>query len=62
MRDRKPPKKVLEKNTGSKLFDFRHSKILQTHLQKQREKNKNELLGVHQDKELLHSKRNNQQN
>ena len=55
--------KILEENTGSNLFDLSHSNFLVDMSPEAREtKAKNELLGLHQDKKLLHSKGNNQQN
>ena len=55
--------KILEENTGNTLFELGHSNFLQDTSMKAREtKVKNELLGFHQDKKLLHSKGNSQQN
>ena len=57
--------KILEENTGSNLRDFGSSQLLDSHISKgkgDKGKNKNELLGLHQDKKLLHSKGNSQQN
>ena len=55
--------KILEENTGNTLFELGHSNFLQdTSNEGKRNKSKNELLGLHQDKKLLHSKRNSQQN
>ena len=53
--------KILEEKTGSNLFDLGHSSFLLDSGGKG-DKNKNELLGPHQDKKLLHSEGNNQQN
>ena len=55
--------KILEENTGNSLFELGHSNFLQDISMKAKEtKAKNELLGLNQDKNLLHSKRNHQQN
>ena len=55
--------KILEENTGNTLFELGHSNFLQDTIHEGKEnKSKNELLGLHQDKKLLHSKRNSQQN
>ena len=55
--------KTLEEKAGNNLFDLGHRNFLLDTSPKAREiKAKNELLGPHQDKKLLHSKRNNQQN
>ena len=54
--------KILEKNTGNTLFELGHSNFLQdTSMMARETKAKNELLGLNQDKKLLHSKRNSQQ-
>jgi len=54
--------KILE-NTGSNLFDFGSSNfLLDTSPKARGKKAKNGLLGFHQDKKLLHSKGNSQQN
>ena len=54
--------KILEEKAGKNLFDLRCS-ILTRHVSRAKgNKSKNELLGSHQDKKLLHSKGNNQQN
>ena len=50
--------KILEKNTGSNLFDLRCSNLLLDMPPKARETKQNELLGLHQYKKLLHSKGN----
>ncbi|XP_072657653.1 endophilin-A3 isoform X1 [Canis lupus baileyi] len=55
--------KILEENTGNTLFELGCSKFLQDSIHKgKRNKSKNELLGLHQDKKLLQSKRYRQQN
>ena len=58
--------KILEKNTGNTVFELGHSNFLQDTSPKAKEtkakKKKNELLGLHQDKKLLHSKGYCQQN
>ena len=55
--------KTLEVKTGNNLFDLSLSNFLLTMSLKEREiKAKMELLGLHQDKKLLNSKGNNQQN
>ena len=55
--------KTLEENVGSNLFDIGHSNFFQDIYPKAKEtKGKNELLGLHQDQKLLHSKGNSQQN
>ena len=51
----------LEENTGSNRFDLSHSNFLLDMLP-EGNKSKNALLGPHQDKNLLHSEGNNQQN
>ena len=49
--------KILEENTGSNLFDLSWNNFLLDMSPEAREtKNKCELLGLHQDKKLLHSK------
>ena len=51
---------ILEKKTGSNLFDLSCHKLFTRHISGgKRNKSKNELLGPHQDKKLLHSKGNN---
>ena len=45
--------KIIEENTGSNLFDISHSNFLLG----KGNKRKHELLGLHQDKKPLHSKR-----
>ena len=54
--------KSLEENIGSNLSDLNYSNFLQDMSLNARDKSKNELLGLHQDKKLLHSKGNGQQN
>ena len=55
--------KILEENTGNNFFDIGHSNIfLDMSHEGKRNKSKNKLLGLHQNKKLLHSKGNNQQN
>ena len=55
--------KTLEEKTGKNFFDLSHSNFLLNTSPKARElKAKNELSGPHEDKKLLHSKGNNQQN
>ena len=55
--------KILEENTDSNIFDINHSNFFLDMSPEAREmKTKNELLGLHQYKKLLHSKGNNQQN
>ena len=54
--------KILEENTGNSLFELGHSNFFQFTSMKTRETSKNELLELHQDKKLLHSEGNSQQN
>ena len=55
--------KILEENTGNTLFELSHSNFLQDTSMKAKEtKAKMELLGLYQDKKLLHSKGYSQQN
>ena len=55
--------KILEEKIGSNLFGLGLSNfVLDMSLEGMGNKNKNELLGPHQNKKLLHSKGNNQQN
>ena len=55
--------KILEKKAGKNLFDLGHSNfLLNTSPGGKGNKSKNELLGPHQDKKLLHSEGNSQQN
>ena len=54
--------KILEENIGSNFFNI-GLELLPRHVSKGKEnKSENELLGLHQDKKLLHSKGNSQQN
>ena len=54
--------KILEENMGSKISDIAHSNILSDISLKAREtKEKNEQMGLHQTKKLLHSKGKHQQ-
>ena len=48
--------KILEENTGNTLFELGHGNFLQETSMKARE-TKAKLLGLNQDKKLLHSKR-----
>ena len=50
--------KILEGNTGRNLFNMVHSKFLLDLSPEARETKKNKLLGVHQNKKLLHSEGN----
>ena len=54
--------KILEENTGSNLVDISHSNFFQDMSPRQRKQKKNELLGLHQNQKLLHSKGNSQEN
>ena len=55
--------KILEENTGNTLFELGHSNLLARYIYEGKgNKSKNELLGLHQDIKLLHSKGNSQQN
>ena len=54
--------KSLQENIGSNLSDLNYSNFLQDMSLNARDKSKNELLGLHQDKKLLHSKVNSRQN
>ena len=55
--------KILQGKTGNNLFDLGCSNfLLDTSLKAREIKAKNELLGPHQGKKLLHCKGNNQQN
>ena len=54
--------KILEENIGSNLLGIGHSNFFQDTCPKASETKANELLGLHQDKKLLHSKGNSQQN
>ena len=53
--------KILEEKAGKNLFDLACSNFLHVSRGKGN-KSKNELLGPHQNKKLLHSEGNNQQN
>ena len=54
---------ILEEKTGNKLFGLRRSNFFTRHVSRGNgNKNKNELLGSHEDKKLLHSEGSNQQN
>ena len=55
--------KILEEKAGKSLFDLGHSKfLLNTSPEAREAKAKKELLGPHQNKKLLHSEGNSQQN
>ena len=54
--------KILEEKAGKNLFDLGCSNFLLNMSPEARETSKNELLGPHQNKKLLHSQGNNQQN
>ena len=54
--------KILEENTGSNLFDISHSNCFLHGSPEARETSKNKLRRLHQNKMLLHSEGNNQQN
>ena len=54
--------KILEENTGSNLFDISCSNFLLDIVCLLTNKSKNKPSGAHQDKKLLHSEGNNQQN
>ena len=56
--------KILEEKIGKNLFDLGHNNFFPVqHVSGGKgNKSKNELLGPHQDKKLLQSKENNQQN
>ena len=54
--------KILDENIGSNLFDIGHSNFFHDMSPKAREmKEKNEHLGLHQDKKFLHSQGNSQE-
>ena len=54
---------ILEENTGSNLFDLSQTNLFTGHISGGKgNKSKNELLGPHQNKKLLHSEGSNQQN
>ena len=55
--------KILEEKAGKNLLDLGHSNfLLNTSPEARETKGKNELLGPHQNKNLVHSEGNNQQN
>ena len=54
--------KILEEKAGKNLFDLGSSKFSQHVSGGKGNKSKNELLGPHQNKKLLHNEGNNQQN
>ena len=54
--------KILEEKAGRNLFDLGRSNFLLNTSLEARETSKNELLGPPQNKKLLHSEGNNQQN
>ena len=54
--------KILEKKAGKNLFDLGCSNFLLNTSPEARETSKNQLLGPHQNKKLLHSEGNKQQN
>ena len=55
--------KILEESTGNNLFDINYSNIfLDMCPESKGNKSENKLLGLHQNKKLLHSKGSNQQN
>ena len=54
--------KILQEISVSNLFDLGHSNFLLDVSPGKENKSKNELLGPHQDKQLLHNDGNNQQN
>ena len=54
--------KILGENIGSYFFDISHSNFFPDRCPEARETNKNELMGLHQNKKLLHSEGNNQLN
>ena len=54
--------KILEEKTGNDLFDLSHNFLLDMSLKTREIKAKNELLGPHQDENLLHREGNNKQN
>ena len=60
---RQEANKILEEKASKNLFDLGHSNLLlNMSLEARETKSKNELLGPHQNKKLLHNKENNQQN
>ena len=54
--------KILEEKAGKNLFDLGRSNLLLNTSPEARETSKNHLLGPHQNKKLLHSEGNKQQN
>ena len=54
--------KILEENTGSNFFDISYIFFLDMSPEARETKAKNKLLGLYQNKKLLHNKGNNQQN
>ena len=54
--------RILEENIGSNLFDMAHSNFFQDVSKGKGYKSENELVGLHQNQKLLHSKGNSQQN
>ena len=54
--------KILEENTGNTLFELGHSNFLQDTSMNARKTQAKMNLGLLQDKKLLHSERNSQQN
>ena len=54
--------KILEEKASKNLFDLSCSSFLLNTFPEAREQSKNELLGPHQNKKLLHSEGDNQQN
>ena len=54
---------ILKKNIANNIFELGHSNyLLDTSPEARENKSKNELLGLHQDKNLLNREGNNQQN
>ena len=55
--------KILEENIGSKISDIIHSNfLLGISFQARETKEKNQQMGLHETKKILHSKGNHQQN
>ena len=52
--------KILEENIGSNFFDIGHSNFFLDMSLEAKETKANKLLGLHQNKKLLHCKGNNQ--
>ena len=50
--------KILEESIGSNLYDISHSNFFHDTTPKVRDTRKNELVGLHPDKKLLHSQGN----